>query len=116
MHLLEKIGIAVRDTIYEAFHELTKTVDLEEMKEKGYEVKEFPLSPTLSTQGLDKLYVLSKDKVIKMGGTLMVYPEMDKVIPHVLKPEDTLKVLKHISKSAKVASPKADNPNTKGDK
>lgn len=115
MHLLEKIGLAVRDTIYEGFHEVTKTIDLEEMKEKGYEVKEFPLS----SSGLDKLYVLSKDKVIQMGGTLMVYPEKrvtDEVVAHLLKPEETLAVLKHISKSAKVESPKADNPNTKGDK
>ena len=112
MHLLEKIGLAVRDTIYEGFHELTKTVDLEEMKEKGYEVKEFPLS----SSGLDKLYVLSKDKVIKMGGTMMFHPEMGEVQAHLLKPEETLAVLKHISRSAKVESPKADNPNTKGDK
>jgi hypothetical protein len=116
LHLLEKIGIAVRDTIYEAFHELTKTVDLEEMLEKGYSVQEFPLSPS----GLDKLYVLSKDKVIKMGGTLIVYPGVQpkelEVSAHVMNPERTLIVLKHISRSAKVASPKADNPNTKGDK
>jgi hypothetical protein len=110
MHLLEKIGIAVRDTIYEAFHELTKTVDLEEMLEKGYTVQEFPLSPS----GMDKLYVLSKDKVIQMGGTLIVHE--GEAIAHVINPNHTLKILKHISRSAKVASPKADTSNTKGDK
>ena len=112
MHLLEKIGIAVRDTIYEAFHELTKTVDLEELKEKGYEVKEF----TLSFSVMDKLYVLSKDNVIQMGGTLMIHPETKEVTAHVLNPERTLIILKYIRRSAKVASPKADTSNTKGDK
>ena len=112
MHLLEKIGIAVRDTIYEAFHELTKTVDLEEMKEKGYEVKEFPLS----SSGMDKLYVLSKDNVIQMGGVMIVHPIENEPKAAVMDPHRTLITLKHISRSAKVASPKADTSNTKGDK
>jgi hypothetical protein len=112
MHLLEKIGKAVRDTIYEAFHELTETVDLEELKDKGYEVKEFPLS----SSGLDKLYVLSHNRIIRMGGTIVIDPTTKEPVTHLLNPNQTLKTLKHISKSAKVASPKADNPNTKGDK
>lgn len=112
MHLLEMIGLAVRDVIYEGFHELTKTVDLEEMTEKGYKVQEFPLS----SSGLDKLYVLSKDKVIQMGGVLMVDLETNEVTPHLFDSHHTLLVLKHFSRSAKVESPKADNSKTKGDK
>lgn len=112
MLLLEKIGKAVRDTIYEAFHEVSETVDLEEMLEKGYRVQEFPLS----LSGLDKLYVLSKDNVIKMGGTLIVYHRLNEVSVHVLNPERTLLVLKHISNSARAGSLLADNSKTKGDK
>lgn len=90
MNLLDKIGEAVRDTIYEAFHEVSKTVDLEELKEKGYEVKEFRLSPS----GADKLYVLSKGMNIKIGGSVTVEPDTYEVHTHLHTAKQTFELLK----------------------
>jgi hypothetical protein len=108
MNLLERIGKEVRDVIYEGFFEAAQIVGLKELKELGYVVKEFHLSP----DGMDKLYVLSLDGVIKMGGTITLerYPTITEVKSHLLNPERTLMVLNYIARSAKVESPSADTP------
>lgn len=95
MNLLDEIGKVVRDVIYEAFHEYTRTVDLEEIKEKGYEVKEFRLSPS----GTDKLYVLSKGMNIKMGGSVTVDPDTYEVHPHFHTAKQTFDLLKVLSRN-----------------
>lgn len=108
LNLLDRIGKEVRDVIYEGFFEVAQIVGLKELKELGYMVKEFHLSP----DGMDKLYVLSLDGVIKMGGTITIErtPNTSKVVSHLLNPERTLMVLNYIARSAKVESPKADTP------
>lgn len=73
-NFLQVYGMALRDGVYETFMEVTKTTDLNELREAGYRVDEFPLSPNPAS--LDKLYCLldTKEKpfVLKTACSLTV--------------------------------------------
>lgn len=70
MSILDKIGMALRDGVYEIFMEYAKVTDLKELREKGFSVKELPLSPDPAT--MDKLYILTKGTFIICSCTLTV--------------------------------------------
>lgn len=73
-NFLQVYGLALRDGVYETFMEVTKTTDLNELRDAGYRVDEFPLST--DPVSLDKLYVLlyAKEKpfIIKTACSLTV--------------------------------------------
>lgn len=70
MNLLEMIGIAVRDGVYEVFMEYAKVTELKELKEAGFSVSEFPLDTNPAS--VDKLYVLLKENKIQLGCSLTI--------------------------------------------
>lgn len=105
--VLDKIGKLVRDVVYEAFMDLTLTTELDELKKKGFVVREFHLDPS----GMDKLYVLSKDEVIQMSGTITTDRETMEPEVHLHNGTQTMKILKLIrSKPVTGGSPVTDNP------
>lgn len=96
MNLLDKIGKAVRDTIYEAFFDFTETLDLEDLRGKGYSVHEY----RLSVDGMDKLYVLVLDYKIQMGATLIINRAEENPIVSILNGKEVMDVLGYV-KSAR---------------
>jgi hypothetical protein len=92
MNLLELIGLAVRDGVYETFMEVTKTTELKELKEAGYVVKEVPLSPDPST--MDRLYILTFGTKIICSCSLVI--EKAEPVVKVHSPLETKEVLRHL--------------------
>jgi hypothetical protein len=95
MNLLEKIGIALRDGVYELFMEYSKTTDLKELKEAGYAVKELPLSP--HPANTDKLYILTRGKVIHCACSLVIIDGEPEVKFHT--PLEAIEVVKRITRA-----------------
>lgn len=97
MNILEKLGLAVRDGVYETFLTVTDTTDLKELREAGYKVTELQLS----IDGLDRLYILhtpSKPKnVIKVGCTIEWDHETQEPIVKVHTPLETKEILRHVA-------------------
>lgn len=96
--LLENIGLAVRDGVYETFMMYTNTTDLQELKESGYTVKEFPLG----TNKIDRLYVLQLGNTIHLSCSLEQITT-DDVEVKMFTPLETSGILKSISKSKQAA-------------
>ena len=108
MNLLEKIGIALRDGVYEVFMGMTDTTDLKELKEKGFAVKEMPLSPHPAS--MDKLYILTNDKKIWGACSLVINQNEPEVKFHT--PVETLEVIRRITRAGNERVP-ASKPKTK---
>lgn len=95
MNLLELIGLAVRDGVYETFMEVTKTTDLKELKEGGYVVKEVPLSP--DPQSMDRLYILTfGDRIICSCSLVVEKAEPIVKVHTALETKEILRRLKSV--------------------
>jgi hypothetical protein len=105
MNLLELIGLAVRDGVYEVFMEVTKTTDLKELKEGGYVVKEVPLSPDLTS--MDRLYILTHGDRIICSCSLVV--EKAEPVVKVHTPLETKEVLRRLKSSLGESLTKGNN-------
>lgn len=96
---LDLYNMALRDGVYEVFTEATKTMDLVELKEKGYRVVEIPLSPKSSW---DKLFILMKEKQIIVGCSLVLERDDFKVRTHTgLETKEVLRVIRKTYLGAK---------------
>lgn len=95
-NLLQQYGLALRDGVYETFMEVTKTTDLDELKEAGYGVDEFPLSPDPSS--MDKLFLLiyRKTATIKVGCTLVINKKGEPDVK-VLTPREAKETLRRVA-------------------
>lgn len=93
MNLLEKLGVAVRDGVYEVFMEYTKTTDLKELKGSGHKVDEIPLS----MDGLNRLYILHREKAIQIGCTVIFDHKLGDYVVKMYKPLETKELLKQVA-------------------
>ena len=93
MNILQKLGLAVRDGVYETFMTVTDTTDLKELREAGYKVDEIPLS----MDGLNRLYILQKNKAIKVSCTITWDYKAQEPIVKVHTPLETKELLRHVA-------------------
>lgn len=93
MNVLEKLGVAVRDGVYETFMEYTKTTDLEELKASGHKVTEIPIT----MDGLNRLYILHKIKAIQVGCTVTLDHEIGDFVVKMHTPRETKELLRYMA-------------------
>lgn len=93
MNILQKLGLAVRDGVYETFMMYTKTTDLKELAASGHKVDEL----MISTDGLNRLYILHEDKDIKVSCTVTWDYEDQEPIVKVHTPLETKELLRHVA-------------------
>ena len=93
MNILEKLGLAVRDKVYGTFMEVSMTTDLKELASSGHKVDEIPLS----MDGLNRLYILQRDKVIRVSCSLTWNHDTQEPIVKVHTPLETKELLRHVA-------------------
>ena len=93
MNVLEKMGEAVRDGVYEIFMEYTKTTDLEELRASGHAVTEIPLA----MDGLNRFYILHRNQAIQVSCSLQFDHEVGEFMVKVHTPKESMEILRRIS-------------------
>lgn len=93
MNVLEKLGEAVRDGVYETFMEYTKTTDLKELRASGHAVTEIPLA----MDGLNRFYILHRNHAVQVSCSVQFDHEIGDFVVKIHTPLETIEVLKRIS-------------------
>ena len=93
MNILEKMGVAVRDGVYETFMQYTNTVDLKGLSASGHAVTEIPLA----MDGLNRFYILHRNQAIQVSCSVQFDHEIGEFIVKVHTPRESVEVLKRIS-------------------
>ena len=93
MNVLEKMGEAVRDGVYEIFMEYTKTTDLKELRTSGHAVTEIPLA----MDGLNRFYILHLNQAIQVSCSLQFDHEVGEFMVKVHAPKESMEILRRIS-------------------
>ena len=93
MNVLEKLGTAVRDGVYETFMEYTKTTDLEELRASGHAVTEIPLA----MDGLNRFYILHRNQAIQVSCSVEFDHEVGDFIVKIHTPRESKEILQRIS-------------------
>lgn len=95
MNILEKLGLAVRDGVYETFLMYTDTTDLKELTSSGHKVDEL----MLSTDGLNRLYILHKgeDKAIQISCSVTFDYDTQEPTVKAHTPLETREILQRIA-------------------
>lgn len=93
MNVLEKMGEAVRDGVYETFMQYADVVDLESLRSSGHAVTEIPLA----MDGLNRFYILHRNQSIQISCSMQFDHEVGEFVVKAHTPIESIEILKRIS-------------------